>query len=496
MSNDQDRNNVINFIEYRMRALESRLVLDGEALGEFVSNTAPTIDISNDIEFDPIVEDINPNLNVGNTVTEIINQLANYQDPNPGDQKGIAITQLGNEDIGQWQFSLDNGMTWSQFSMVSEDCAVLLNGDARIRFLPDPNQHGQAVMQFRAWDQTVGINGQMNIDTTSNGGNTAFSTQIETASIDIIEVNDSPDFAANDNVTLQTIRNGDDIQGDLVQDVFASLFIDIDNPFAGVAIVSSDNSKDDGAWLFSIDGGQTYQNFGTLSDESAVILRPTDLIAYSPTTFFEGTPGPVQARLFDGSQTFPTGQNIDITSEIGFGGAFSNSVRDVNITVLPLLTEFFSSTSANQDLSQEISDKLFENNLSDNNQTIQRFLQYRSLGKDGDVAEVTTQYQYDFSQLEEEDKKKEKTEEGEGSFEDYPVDKDYLPEEQPQNNESNATEEDKLEDAEPEAEKEQEDSLLTPLGHQSLTQQIDAILNENIFQLALFEKKFKKLFKS
>ena len=52
---------------------------------------------------------------------------------------------------------------------------------------------GTATITFRAWDQTDGnANGTAGIDTTTNGGTTAYSTATDTASLTVNPVNDAP----------------------------------------------------------------------------------------------------------------------------------------------------------------------------------------------------------------------------------------------------------------------------------------------------------------
>lgn len=464
------KNNIINFTKYRMQALEKRFLLDGEAMSEFIqqTNSAPVIDISNDVEFDPISEDLNPNLNIGNTVSELLNQLADYNDPD-GDPRGIAITGLSN-DLGQWQFSIDGGLNWSFFNNVTSNSATLLNADARIRFLPAENQNGQAAIEFRAWDQTTGSNGMINVDTNLNGGSTSFSTAIETAKIDIISVNSSPTFAANDNVTLETIQNGDEVQGQTVFELFSSLFDDPDSFFSGVAIVFSENDKLDGSWLFSTDGGQTFQEFPQLSDSQAVVLGPNDILAYSPTSVFSGSPGPLSARLFDGSSSIPTGQPIDITSDIGLSGAFSNGTRTVNIFVTPPdIDPFESGLGLEAEFVQKNTSNIFETASLQKSPPLLSVQEFQSSGDK--IGAVSTLYQFDFENLDENEKKKKS---GDGSFEQYrdQIDPDFLPE---SNRESQSTEDDIKDDAAPNADSDDVSQFIPaapPNGHISFTEQI------------------------
>ena len=114
-------------------------------------------------------------------------------DADPNALEGIAVIGLATNH-GVWQFAIDGGAAgnWQPFGPVSESAAVLLTAQAGIRFIPAANFAGSAGgLTFRAWDQTAGANGQANVDTTANGGSTAFSTATATATVSVTPVNSS-----------------------------------------------------------------------------------------------------------------------------------------------------------------------------------------------------------------------------------------------------------------------------------------------------------------
>jgi Domain of unknown function (DUF4347)/Bacterial Ig domain/Calx-beta domain/FG-GAP-like repeat len=106
--------------------------------------------------------------------------------------QGVAITNVDSTN-GRWQFSIDAGANWVELDTVTPATARLLavEPDNRIRFIPAANYNGGATLAFRAWDQTTGTSG-LTLDTTINGGTTAFSTTIATASVAVLPVNDAP----------------------------------------------------------------------------------------------------------------------------------------------------------------------------------------------------------------------------------------------------------------------------------------------------------------
>ena len=87
---------------------------------------------------------------------------------------------------GEWEYSTDGGTNWERFDSPSETSAVLLEGAARIRFVPSGNYLGPAgYIEFRAWDHTSGDSGDVGVDVSSNGGTTAFSAQVGAATLNV-----------------------------------------------------------------------------------------------------------------------------------------------------------------------------------------------------------------------------------------------------------------------------------------------------------------------
>lgn len=133
----------------------------------------------------------------GTRVMDIISSVSNLiTDADPGAVKGLAIT--GGNTNGHWEFSLD-GSNWRDVGSVTDAAARTLAADSttRLRFSPAANYHGSSGFNFRAWDQTAGVNGG-SIDCTVNGGTTSVSSATGTATIAINAVNDAPALSAID----------------------------------------------------------------------------------------------------------------------------------------------------------------------------------------------------------------------------------------------------------------------------------------------------------
>ncbi|UBF25627.1 tandem-95 repeat protein [Kovacikia minuta CCNUW1] len=160
-------------------------------------NDAPILNPVNVRSFNPINED--PATNVGMLVANFLGSAVS--DLDAGALRGIAITGLTGDSNGSWQYSND-GSNWISFGTVSATSALLLGGNALVRFNPGLNYNGSVGLTYRAWDQTSGIAGSQ-VDTSTTGGSTAFSTAIATSNLTINPVNDAP---MNTAPTTQTVN--------------------------------------------------------------------------------------------------------------------------------------------------------------------------------------------------------------------------------------------------------------------------------------------------
>lgn len=128
--------------------------------------------------------------NAGNSVSSLIGGIT---DVDTGAVKGVAITGLTGT-YGKWQYSLDNGSSWSDVGGVSTATALILNVNNKVRFVPD-GVHGEtATLIYKAWDQTGGTAGLEGTkrDTSISGGTSAYSTGTDTASVVVTAINDAP----------------------------------------------------------------------------------------------------------------------------------------------------------------------------------------------------------------------------------------------------------------------------------------------------------------
>ncbi len=119
-------------------------------------NDAPVLSGANNLS--TINEDAASN--AGTLVSALI--AGRVSDADAGALSGIAVTAVDNTN-GTWQYSTNSGGTWRNLGTPSAASARLLAADANtfIRFVPNANWNGTVAsgLTFRAWDQTLGMNG-------------------------------------------------------------------------------------------------------------------------------------------------------------------------------------------------------------------------------------------------------------------------------------------------------------------------------------------------
>jgi len=164
-------------------------------------NDAPVVESSNDVNLTTITED--ELTNTGNTVSELISQMAEFSDvddtstgSNEGVERGIAIyassiTPLsGGTGSGTWQYSVDT-TNWVDFPALSTTTALLLENTDKVRFVPDGKNGLNATISFYGWDKQSGSAGST-VDVTTRGSTTPYSLVEEVANISVTSLNDKP----------------------------------------------------------------------------------------------------------------------------------------------------------------------------------------------------------------------------------------------------------------------------------------------------------------
>ncbi|MCP4091369.1 MAG: hypothetical protein GY746_16495, partial [Gammaproteobacteria bacterium] len=313
---------------------------------EIVINFAPVLDDTQSPALTTIDED---NFDSGgNTIAEIVvdGSITDADEP----IEAIAVTAVDNIN-GNWQYSLDNGVTWINFSEaagsivdISTEARLLdgsFTGDEtnKIRFVPNAGWSGTPDFTFRAWDKTSGEAGQT-ADASAGGDISPFSLATDNAVIEITGINDAPVL---DNTKLHALAAIDedtlyisgDSSGNSISEIIADDSVtDQDGPPAEAMAVTGVNNTN-GSWEYSIDNSVSWTGFTAesgIADISAQarLLDETHRIRFVPNADWNGT-STFSFRAWDKSSG-TTGQ----TGDASIGGhdlAFSETEAAASITV-------------------------------------------------------------------------------------------------------------------------------------------------------------------
>ncbi|GJL51696.1 MAG: hypothetical protein NPIRA01_29230 [Nitrospirales bacterium] len=274
----------------------------------------------------PITEDATGNS--GELISAIVG--ASITDVDSGAVEGIAITSL-NSSNGTWQY--DTGGGWTAVGAVTNASALLLRATDSLRFVPDAQNSDTASVTYRAWDQTAGAAGT-NVDVSTNGGTTAFSTATDTASLTVTAVNDAPVLDNTGTMTLTTIAEDDtNSAGDTVAAIISSAGVDRLNDVdtgavEGLAVIGVDNTN--GTWQY--DAGAGWTAFGAVTNTNAVLLDTTASIRFVPDASYTGTAGDITFRAWDTTTGSDGDTGVDVSTN-GGTTAFSTATETATLTV-------------------------------------------------------------------------------------------------------------------------------------------------------------------
>jgi hypothetical protein len=304
--------------------------IDDIHYSNFGPNHAPVLDTSGTPTLPNIAEDTtNP---AGVSVSSLVQ--GRVTDADFAAQRGIAVVAAGNAN-GTWQYSL-NGSDWLSLGSVSSAAARLLPDTAKIRLVPKANFNGSMTFNFRAWDQTQGVAGELFDLRTKTGDPNAFSIAVETTSQTVTPVNDAPLLNATATPSFGTIAEdtpAGSIPGVTVASLVAGKTTDVDGDKIGVAIIGLGNPGR-GTYQFSSNAGASWTTISTTSDTNALLLLPSDRVRFVPNRDFNGMVD-LYYRAWDQSQgaahTF-----VSLSGQITPTGAFSASFAKSSATITPV----------------------------------------------------------------------------------------------------------------------------------------------------------------
>jgi hypothetical protein len=176
----------------RLEAVEPRTML---------SHTAPLLNPADTPHFTAIAENTAIGSNTGQTVISMLATggpiVANQPlgtnflsyDTNDGALEGIAVTGVGIEASGMWEYELQGAGSWTMLAPnVSTSNAVALQPNDLMRFLPNQGFRGTVSIQLVAWDHTDLLADGSRVDLTqpnATGGSTAYSSAGTSATVSV-----------------------------------------------------------------------------------------------------------------------------------------------------------------------------------------------------------------------------------------------------------------------------------------------------------------------
>ncbi|MFN6998225.1 MAG: hypothetical protein ACK4PH_28900, partial [Aquincola tertiaricarbonis] len=218
------------------------------------------------------------NAPAGHTVAAIVG--GSISDVDSGAATGIAVVSTSGSH-GQWQYSLDGGVSWQAVGGVAQGNALLLGASHQLRYLPDGSRGETATLGFRAWDGSTGSAGSR-ADASSTGGCSAFSSTRYLLSQPVLPANDAPVLTPAAPVLPAVSEDALDGSGQTLAALVGGSIADVDaGALQGIALTAT-SVAGGGAWQFSTDGGSTWQAVGSVADDNALLLRSTDRIRYQP----------------------------------------------------------------------------------------------------------------------------------------------------------------------------------------------------------------------
>ncbi len=207
-------------------------------------------------------------------------------DLDKGTSLGLALTSTGGP--GVWQYQLPLGAWQTVPATVATTSALLLPAGSSLRFVPAANQTGNATLGWVAWDGTQGTSGTSGVDTTVNGGATAFSSVSAAATLTVTARQPAPAPAwSGTGAALTPVIPNTTPAGSTVASVFGGYFAE---PTAALGIaVSGVTGIANGTWQYSLDGGTTWTSLNSVTASKAILLTATDLLRFLPKSNFKGT---------------------------------------------------------------------------------------------------------------------------------------------------------------------------------------------------------------
>ncbi|WP_085554245.1 beta strand repeat-containing protein [Azospirillum agricola] len=250
---------------------------------------------------------------------------------------GVAVVANGDSALGVWQYSAD-GSSWQAIGTVSDASALILPGNALLRFLPAAGASGTApALGLRAVnDEWTGGFGTL-AALTGTGGTSPLSAEVGQLSLEVTPVNGAP-VATGLTATLDAVvEDSANPAGASVSSLFAALFSDptdavfgaAGDGFAGVAVVADASTAAQGEWQYW--NGSAWTAIGAVSAGNALLLSADAKLRFLPAADWNGTTPALTLRLVDDSEgAIASGGRVSLDG--GTGGATRYSAETIALT--------------------------------------------------------------------------------------------------------------------------------------------------------------------
>lgn len=212
----------------------------------------------------------------GDTVAAVFG--TSITDADTGALKGVAVTSVVNTN-GKWQYAI-TGSTFVDIAPVSPTSALLLPDTAKIRFVPNVDFSGTAIIGVRAWDRTAGVAGDRANTTT---GLSAFGGSGVNATVTVVNKNDAPVLSVGTAPSLPD-NPGVDPAGVTVTTLLNGAATDAETATGSLGIAVTALSVG-GTWQFQRDGETTWNNIVKPTAAKPVFLTALDKVRFVPNGF-------------------------------------------------------------------------------------------------------------------------------------------------------------------------------------------------------------------
>lgn len=245
-------------------------------------NDAPVLNASVRPFMESVLEDsVWERPSAGDSIDLFLQALAYDVDTNRlATEMGIAVLEVDNTN-GFWQYTIDNGETWTSVLSPQPHAALLLgnsvHGDTRLRFVPARHFNGMSSFIYKIWDRnSTEASGTAGVDVRVADAVTGpFSVANTTAMIVVEPVNDSP--VVIEGASLHSID--EDVgavmnPGTIVNNIVQLVYSDVDAADRiGVAVVAVDRRF--GEWEYTCQSGSdiTWERFKGDVQYNKVVLR-------------------------------------------------------------------------------------------------------------------------------------------------------------------------------------------------------------------------------